>query len=124
MEGWTPHVEGAEQGMLLDTSLAEVVAEQLRTTNKLCFEDFFPDFFMALTKGGDDEGRRPLPAGSSEQFDGEKARAFPTVPVRPDAPGGAGAQGTLPYRGDGRFPPSAAPPGERSGRLVDMEGSS
>ena len=33
----------AEQGMHLDTGLAEVVAEQLRTTNKLCFEDFFPD---------------------------------------------------------------------------------
>jgi predicted acylesterase/phospholipase RssA len=34
----------AEQGMLLDTSLAEVVAEQLRTTTKLCFADFFPDW--------------------------------------------------------------------------------
>jgi predicted acylesterase/phospholipase RssA len=33
----------AEQGMLLDTAMAEVVAEQLRTTTKLCFEDFFPD---------------------------------------------------------------------------------
>ena len=33
----------AEQGMHLDTGLAEVVAEQLRTTSKLCFEDFFPD---------------------------------------------------------------------------------
>ena len=33
----------AEQGMHLDTGLAEVVAEQLRTTNKLCFEDFFPE---------------------------------------------------------------------------------
>ena len=33
----------AEQGMHLDTGMAEVVAEQLRTTTKLCFEDFFPD---------------------------------------------------------------------------------
>jgi len=29
--------------MLLDTAMAEHVADQLRTTNKLCFEDFFPD---------------------------------------------------------------------------------
>jgi hypothetical protein len=29
--------------MHLDTGMAEVVAEQLRTTTKLCFEDFFPD---------------------------------------------------------------------------------
>jgi predicted acylesterase/phospholipase RssA len=33
----------AEQGMHLDTGMAEVVAEQLRTTTKLSFEDFFPD---------------------------------------------------------------------------------
>jgi predicted acylesterase/phospholipase RssA len=33
----------AEQGMHLDTGMAEVVAEQLRTTTKLCFEDFYPD---------------------------------------------------------------------------------
>ncbi len=33
----------AQQGMHLDTGLAEVVAEQLRTTDKLCFEDFFPE---------------------------------------------------------------------------------
>ena len=33
----------AEQGMLLDTAMAEQVADQLRTTSKLCFEDFFPD---------------------------------------------------------------------------------
>lgn len=32
----------AEQGMLLDTAMAEVVAEQLRSTPKLSFEDFFP----------------------------------------------------------------------------------
>lgn len=32
----------AEQGMLLDTTMAEIVAEQLRTTTKLRFEDFFP----------------------------------------------------------------------------------
>jgi hypothetical protein len=29
--------------MHLDTGMAEVVAEQLRTTTRLCFEDFFPD---------------------------------------------------------------------------------
>jgi predicted acylesterase/phospholipase RssA len=40
----------AEQGMLLDTSLAEVVAEQLRTTTKLCFEDFFPDRQVDIEK--------------------------------------------------------------------------
>jgi hypothetical protein len=40
----------AEQGMLLDTSLAEVVAEQLRTTTKLCFEDFFPDRHVDIEK--------------------------------------------------------------------------
>jgi NTE family protein len=40
----------AEQGMLLDTSLAEVVAEQLRTTSKLCFEDFFPDRQVDIEK--------------------------------------------------------------------------
>ena len=33
----------AEQGMLLDTTPAEVVAEQLRTTTKLSFDDFFPE---------------------------------------------------------------------------------
>ena len=33
----------AEQGMHLDTGMAEIVAEQLRTTTKLSFEDFFPD---------------------------------------------------------------------------------
>ena len=40
----------AEQGMLLDTGLAEVVAEQLRTTNKLCFADFFPDRQVDIEK--------------------------------------------------------------------------
>ncbi|MBW2509220.1 MAG: hypothetical protein JRE81_11360, partial [Deltaproteobacteria bacterium] len=40
----------AEQGMLLDTSLAEVVAEQLRTTTKLSFADFFPDREINIDK--------------------------------------------------------------------------
>ncbi|MFW2388787.1 MAG: patatin-like phospholipase family protein [Polyangiales bacterium] len=40
----------AEQGMLLDTSMAEVVAEQLRTTSNLCFADFFPDRQVDLEK--------------------------------------------------------------------------
>ncbi|MGB5681528.1 MAG: patatin-like phospholipase family protein [Polyangiales bacterium] len=40
----------AEQGMLLDTSLAEVVAEQLRTTTSLKFEDFFPDRQVDIQK--------------------------------------------------------------------------
>jgi predicted acylesterase/phospholipase RssA len=40
----------AEQGMLLDTGLAEVVAEQLRTTTKLSFEDFFPDRQVEIEK--------------------------------------------------------------------------
>ena len=40
----------AEQGMLLDTSLAEVVADQLRTTSKLCFEDFYPDRKVDIEK--------------------------------------------------------------------------
>jgi hypothetical protein len=40
----------AEQGMLLDTGMAEVVAEQLRTTTKLSFEDFFPDRQVEIEK--------------------------------------------------------------------------
>jgi NTE family protein len=40
----------AEQGMHLDTGVAEVVAEQLRTTSKLCFEDFFPDRQVDIEK--------------------------------------------------------------------------
>ena len=40
----------AEQGMLLDTSLAEVVAEQLRTTTKLSFADFFPNREIEIEK--------------------------------------------------------------------------
>jgi predicted acylesterase/phospholipase RssA len=40
----------AEQGMLLDTSLAELVAEQLRTTTKLTFEDFFPEREVDIEK--------------------------------------------------------------------------
>ena len=40
----------AEQGMLLDTSMAEVVAEQLRTTTKLSFEDFFPNRIVDIEK--------------------------------------------------------------------------
>ena len=40
----------AEQGMHLDTAMAEVVAEQLRTTTKLCFEDFFPDRQVDIKK--------------------------------------------------------------------------
>jgi predicted acylesterase/phospholipase RssA len=40
----------AEQGMLLDTTMAEVVAEQLRTTTKLCFEDFFPERQIDIEK--------------------------------------------------------------------------
>jgi predicted acylesterase/phospholipase RssA len=40
----------AEQGMHLDTSMAEVVAEQLRTTTKLCFEDFFPEREVDIEK--------------------------------------------------------------------------
>ena len=40
----------AEQGMHLDTAKAEVVAEQLRTTTKLCFEDFFPDRQVDIKK--------------------------------------------------------------------------
>ncbi|MGB5416019.1 MAG: patatin-like phospholipase family protein [Polyangiales bacterium] len=51
----------AEQGMLLDTSLAEVVAEQLRTTSNLCFEDFFPDRQVDIEK-------RPFMAPSQVSF--------------------------------------------------------
>jgi len=40
----------AEQGMRLDTGIAEVVAEQLRTTTKLSFEDFFPDRQVDIQK--------------------------------------------------------------------------
>jgi hypothetical protein len=40
----------AEQGMLLDTTLAELVAEQLRSTNKLSFEDFFPEREVEIEK--------------------------------------------------------------------------
>ncbi len=40
----------AEQGMHLDTAPAEVVAEQLRTTTKLSFEDFFPDRQVDIEK--------------------------------------------------------------------------
>jgi predicted acylesterase/phospholipase RssA len=40
----------AEQGMHLDTRMAEVVAEQLRTTSKLKFEDFFPDRQVDIKK--------------------------------------------------------------------------
>lgn len=40
----------AEHGMLLDTSRAELVAEQLRTTTKLDFEDFFPDRRVDIAK--------------------------------------------------------------------------
>ncbi len=40
----------AEQGMHLDTTMAELVAEQLRTTTKLSFEDFFPDRQVAIQK--------------------------------------------------------------------------
>jgi len=40
----------AEQGMHLDTSMAEVVADQLRTTTKLSFEDFFPDRQVEIEK--------------------------------------------------------------------------
>jgi hypothetical protein len=36
--------------MHLDTAKAEVVAEQLRTTTKLCFEDFFPDRQVDIKK--------------------------------------------------------------------------
>ena len=40
----------AEQGMHLDTGLAEIVAEQLRTTHKLSFEDFFPNRQVDIEK--------------------------------------------------------------------------
>ena len=40
----------AEQGMQLDTGMAELVSEQLRTTSKLCFEDFFPDRRVDMEK--------------------------------------------------------------------------
>lgn len=40
----------AQQGMHLDTALAELVAEQLRSTRKLCFEDFFPDRQVEIEK--------------------------------------------------------------------------
>jgi NTE family protein len=40
----------AEQGMHLDTGMAEIVAEQLRTTTKLSFEDFFPDRQVDIEK--------------------------------------------------------------------------
>ncbi len=40
----------AQQGMLLDTALAELVAEQLRTTPNLCFEDFFPERQVEIAK--------------------------------------------------------------------------
>jgi hypothetical protein len=36
--------------MHLDTSMAEVVADQLRTTTKLSFEDFFPDRQVEIEK--------------------------------------------------------------------------
>jgi predicted acylesterase/phospholipase RssA len=40
----------AEHGMLLDTSMAELVADQLRTTTRLSFEDFFPDRQVDIDK--------------------------------------------------------------------------
>ena len=40
----------AEQGMHLDTTMAEVVAEQLRTTSDLKFEDFFPGRQVEIEK--------------------------------------------------------------------------
>jgi predicted acylesterase/phospholipase RssA len=40
----------AEHGMLLDTSKAELVADQLRTTTRLTFEDFFPDRQVDIEK--------------------------------------------------------------------------
>ncbi len=40
----------AEHDMQLDTSKAEIVAEQLRTTEKLCFEDFFPNRQVEIDK--------------------------------------------------------------------------
>ncbi|KPK66611.1 MAG: hypothetical protein AMS21_01415 [Gemmatimonas sp. SG8_38_2] len=40
----------AEQGMLLDTTKAELVAEQLRKTAKLSFEDFFADRQVDIRK--------------------------------------------------------------------------
>ena len=40
----------AEQGMLLDTGMAEHVAEQLRTTTQLSFADFFPDREVEIEK--------------------------------------------------------------------------
>jgi predicted acylesterase/phospholipase RssA len=40
----------AEHGMLLDTSMAELVADQLRTTRRLSFEDFFADRQVDIEK--------------------------------------------------------------------------
>ena len=40
----------AEHGMLLDTSAAELVAEQLRTTKQLSFADFFPEREVVIEK--------------------------------------------------------------------------
>lgn len=40
----------AEHGMHIDTSMAELVAEQLRSTTNLCFEDFFPDRQVDIEK--------------------------------------------------------------------------
>jgi predicted acylesterase/phospholipase RssA len=40
----------AEHGMLLDTSKAELVADQLRSTTRLRFEDFFPDRQVDIEK--------------------------------------------------------------------------
>ena len=40
----------AEQGILLDTSKAELVAEQLRATTKLSFDDFFVDRQVDIDK--------------------------------------------------------------------------
>jgi hypothetical protein len=40
----------AEHGIQLDTTAAEVVAEQLRTTSNLRFDDFFVDRKVAIKK--------------------------------------------------------------------------
>jgi hypothetical protein len=40
----------AEHGIQLDTIAAEVVAEQLRTTSKLCLDDFFVDRKVEIKK--------------------------------------------------------------------------
>jgi hypothetical protein len=60
----------AEQGMHLDTGMAEVVAEQLRSTNKLGFEDFFPDRQVEIEQRPFMRPSQLPPAPASPMFGG------------------------------------------------------